>query len=222
MAEHDGFLGRWSQRKAMARQGLAPDTPAPAEPQAPVPQAPPVDVRQARPAQADTPALAPAPPSAAAEPAPPAPLTLDDVAALTPQDDFSPFVTRSVAPEVRNAAMKKLFADPTFNVMDGLDIYIDDYSRPDPLPATLARRLLQAQWPAVVDAPDASVPPAAGPDRGPVDAPPVSESDAEPTDLSEVVPPSNSLPTDAPTGTVHAPSTLADDSAPPDPAEPKP
>jgi hypothetical protein len=39
-----------------------------------------------------------------------------------------------VAPEVKNAAFKKLFADPHFNVMDGLDIYIDDYSKPDPLP----------------------------------------------------------------------------------------
>jgi hypothetical protein len=31
---------------------------------------------------------------------------------------------------VKNAAMKKLFADPHFNVMDRLDIYIDDYSSP--------------------------------------------------------------------------------------------
>jgi hypothetical protein len=30
--------------------------------------------------------------------------------------------------------MRKLFSDPRFNVMDGLDIYIDDYSKPDPMP----------------------------------------------------------------------------------------
>ena len=30
--------------------------------------------------------------------------------------------------------MKKLFSDPHFNVMDGLDTYIDDYGKPDPLP----------------------------------------------------------------------------------------
>ena len=35
---------------------------------------------------------------------------------------------------VKNAALKKLFADPHFNVMDGLDTYIDDYGKPDPIP----------------------------------------------------------------------------------------
>jgi hypothetical protein len=204
MAEHDGFLGRWSQRKAMARQGLAPDTPAPAEPQAPVPQA----------------ALASAPPSAAAEPAPPAPLTLDDVAALTPHDDFSPFVTRSVAPEVRNAAMKKLFADPAFNVMDGLDIYIDDYSRPDPLPASLARRLLQAQWPAVAETPAAPTQPVAELGRRAVDAMP--EPGSEPADLPEVTPASALPQNDVPTGTHRFPSHMVDEATPPVPAEPKP
>ena len=48
-------------------------------------------------------------------------------------------MARDVAPEVRNAAMKKLFADPQFNVMDRLDTYIDDYSLPDPLPASMLR-----------------------------------------------------------------------------------
>ncbi len=45
--------------------------------------------------------------------------------------DFKPFVAKNVAPEVKNAAFKKLFADPHFNVMDGLDTYIDDYSKSD-------------------------------------------------------------------------------------------
>jgi hypothetical protein len=35
---------------------------------------------------------------------------------------------------MRNQAMKKLFTNPHYNVMDGLDIYIDDYGKPDPLP----------------------------------------------------------------------------------------
>jgi hypothetical protein len=46
---------------------------------------------------------------------------------------------RDVAPEVKNAAIKKLFADPHFNVMDGLDTYIDDYSKPDPIPPEMLR-----------------------------------------------------------------------------------
>jgi hypothetical protein len=39
-----------------------------------------------------------------------------------------------VDPGVRREAMKVLMRDPRFNVMDGLDVYIDDYSKPDPLP----------------------------------------------------------------------------------------
>jgi Protein of unknown function (DUF3306) len=37
----------------------------------------------------------------------------------------------------RRAALRKLFADPHFNQMDGLDTYIDDYSQPDPIPAAV-------------------------------------------------------------------------------------
>uniref|UniRef100_B1XTZ3 Uncharacterized protein n=1 Tax=Polynucleobacter necessarius subsp. necessarius (strain STIR1) TaxID=452638 RepID=B1XTZ3_POLNS len=37
-----------------------------------------------------------------------------------------------VDPTVQQAALKEMFTDPHFNVMDGLDIYIDDYSKPDP------------------------------------------------------------------------------------------
>ena len=38
-----------------------------------------------------------------------------------------------------------MFSDPHFNVMDGLDVYIDDYSQPNPLPATMLAGLKQAQ-----------------------------------------------------------------------------
>jgi hypothetical protein len=42
--------------------------------------------------------------------------------------------------------MKKLFADPHYNVMDGLDVYIDDYSRPDPMPEKMLRSLASAKF----------------------------------------------------------------------------
>lgn len=65
--------------------------------------------------------------------------TLEDVARLTRDSDYSSFLAKGVDRDVRRAAMKKLFADPHFNVMDGLDIYIDDYTKPSPLtPAMLA------------------------------------------------------------------------------------
>ena len=125
----DGFLGRWSRRKQDVREGKPVEEPPPP---ALAPQAAP-------PAHAV--AAVPTPPAPAAEP--PAP-TLADAEALTPASDFKPFVSRAVSPEVRNLAMKKLFADPHFNVMDGLDIYIDDYTQPDPLPAGMLRQMASA------------------------------------------------------------------------------
>jgi hypothetical protein len=65
---------------------------------------------------------------------------------LTPGSDFSDFVRDEVPSEVKNAAMKKLFADPHFNVMDGLDVYIDDYSQPDPLAPSMLRQMASAKF----------------------------------------------------------------------------
>lgn len=135
----EGFLGRWARRKQGAREGRPLDEP-PAQAASPatatvVPAAPP---RPGVPQAVET------VPDAPAEAAPPP--TLDDTLQLTPQSDFTPFVARGVAPEVKNAAMKKLFSDPHFNVMDRLDIYIDDYSIPDPLPASMLRKMASAQF----------------------------------------------------------------------------
>ena len=71
------------------------------------------------------------------------------------------FASRAVAPEVRNAAMKKLFTDPHFNVMDGLDIYIDDYTQPDPLPAAMLKQMASAKFMGLVEE-ESEKPPAAG------------------------------------------------------------
>ena len=138
----DGFLGRWSQRKQAQRAGVPLDepptpTPAPVSTLAPIPAI--AEPAPGAPSAVETVAQ-PAP-----EPAPPPP-SLDDARQLTPESDFRPFMARDVAPEVRNAAMKKLFADPQFNVMDRLDTYIDDYSLPDPLPASMLRQMASAQF----------------------------------------------------------------------------
>jgi hypothetical protein len=71
---------------------------------------------------------------------------LADVEQLTPESSYASFVARDVAPEVKNAAMKKLFSDPHFNVMDRMDIYIDDYGIPDPLPAAMLRQMTSAKF----------------------------------------------------------------------------
>ncbi|MBC7622639.1 MAG: DUF3306 domain-containing protein [Aeromicrobium sp.] len=62
------------------------------------------------------------------------PQPLPAIESLTAESNFAPFMAKDVSPDLRNQAMKKLFADPHYNVMDGLDIYIDDYGKPDPLP----------------------------------------------------------------------------------------
>ncbi len=73
------------------------------------------------------------------------PPELPPVDKLTIESDFSGFFHPKVDENLRRAALKKLFSDPRFNVMDGLDVYIDDYSKPDPLPATMLAGLRQAQ-----------------------------------------------------------------------------
>ena len=125
----DGFLGRWSRRKQDERAGLPLDEPVlVVPPQQPAPIAPP-------PAGVDTPVHT----------TEPAPLTLVDAQSLTLQSDFAPFIARGVAPDVKNAALKTLFTDPHFNVMDGLDIYIDDYTKPSPLPLSVLRQMVSAK-----------------------------------------------------------------------------
>ena len=114
----DDFFSRWSSRKQESAQEKKPD---------------------AAPALTD----APVAPTAPAEPLPPP--TLDDVAALNHDADFRRFVAPGVDETVRRSAMKKLFTDPHFNVMDGLDIYIDDYNKFEPLPAAMLAMLEHAK-----------------------------------------------------------------------------
>jgi hypothetical protein len=70
---------------------------------------------------------------------------MTDVAALRDESDFSRFMAKDVDESVRRSAMKKLFSNPHFNVMDGLDIYIDDYGKADPLPPGMLESLLHAK-----------------------------------------------------------------------------
>ncbi|WP_075792112.1 DUF3306 domain-containing protein [Massilia putida] len=116
----EGFLRRWARRKTEVQSGAAP-RPAPAF---------------------DAPTAVPAP----IEEAAPVPLpTMDDVAQLTSDSDFSAFVARGVDAAVRRTALKKLFADPHFNTMDRLDVYIDDYTKPSPVSEAMLASLEHAK-----------------------------------------------------------------------------
>ena len=145
MADDDApFLARWARRKAQARSGVVPAPPAPPAPPAlPVPGFAAPQALAPGPMQPDAsrPSVEPS-----VETPPAAPLTLDDVASLTPASDYSRFVAPGVDAGVSNAAMRKLFTDPHFNVMDRLDIYIDDYGQPDPIPASMLRQMVQAKF----------------------------------------------------------------------------
>ena len=160
MSDGEGFLSRWSRRKAQRSVDAPAERDAPAAGPAAVPEVAKRSVARERldaPAAAQPPAAAPGSPiagSASATPATPANLarpaaaplpTLEDVARLTRESDYAPFVDARVDPQVRNAAMKKLFSDPHFNVMDGLDTYIDDYGKPDPLPLAMIRQMTGAR-----------------------------------------------------------------------------
>lgn len=122
-------LRRWSQRKLAAARTAEPEA-ARAVPAAPVPAPPPA-----------TPAASVA---AATLPAPP--VDLPAVESLSFDSDFSPFLQPKVDEQLRRQALKKLFSDPRFNVMDGLDVYIDDYGKPDPIAPELVRQLVQGRY----------------------------------------------------------------------------
>ena len=146
----DGFLSRWSRRKVSLRDGReglpepAPSATVRAEPVLPnvlslAKEAPALPAPSTSSGRTDR-------GTAHADPAPAAPPpTLDDVAQLTASSDYRRFVAPDATPAVKNAALKKLFTDPHFNVMDGLDTYIDDYGKPDPIPASMLRQMVQSQ-----------------------------------------------------------------------------
>lgn len=118
------FLSRWSRRKLDKTEAAPPATQdAPAGQSAQTSEEPAVEIAA----------------EGTAEPLP-------DVDSLTPESDFTPFMQSSVDPGMKTAALKQLFKDPHFNVMDGLDTYIDDYGKPDPLPEGMLRQMVQSRF----------------------------------------------------------------------------
>ncbi|MBL0141310.1 MAG: DUF3306 domain-containing protein [Betaproteobacteria bacterium] len=125
MAADDNFLSRWSRRKTEARTSPE-DSPA-------------------KPTQA--PATLPAGGAVSSGATVPGDETpLPPVESLTPESDFAPFMAPDVDGNVRRQALKTLFGDPRFNVMDMMDVYVDDYSKPDPLPESWLARMDSVSW----------------------------------------------------------------------------
>ena len=84
-------------------------------------------------------------PPAARQHAEEAPPELPPVDSLTFDSDFGAFLHPKVDEDLKRTALRKLFSDPHFNVMDGLDVYIDDYSISEPIPPEMLAGMKQAQ-----------------------------------------------------------------------------
>jgi len=124
-------LRRWSQRKfEAAREKNAPVTAA-------NPVAAPATAPAPAPASVDVAQTVPAPASAT---------TLPPVESLTIDSDFTPFFQPKVGEALKRQALKQLFRDPQFNVMDGLDVYVGDYSQPDPISPDIVKQMVQGRY----------------------------------------------------------------------------
>jgi hypothetical protein len=118
--EGEGFLRRWARRKNESLHGVEP-APEPASELAP----------------------ASLPPAAAD----PLPAHGRAAGVVQPESDAATAAAaaaaaaRGVDQAVRRSALKKLFADPHFNVMDKLDMYMDDYNVASPVSAEMLASL---------------------------------------------------------------------------------
>lgn len=150
-ATDEPFVQRWARLKARARVDAEP---AAAEPQPATPPA----------VQAP-----PDPGAASAEPT----LPLPDLDLLGGDSDYSAFLQPGVDLLLRRRALRKLFHSPKFNVLDGLDDYMGDYTQfeklGDVVTADMRHQLeraaraafdaLEGERPAAADAVVAAAPP---------------------------------------------------------------
>ena len=124
-----GFsLRRWSRRKLEATREAAPS-----EARSPVA---PANAPAERVPIASTP-VAPGPVNESA---------LPPVESLTSDSDFTAYLQPNVDESVKRQALKKMFTDPRFNVMDGLDVYIDDYTKTVPIPPEVLEQLMKTSF----------------------------------------------------------------------------
>ena len=126
------FLSRWSKRKIEAKRvaaGTATSRNAAALKRSSVPSA-----AESAAVRAGT--------QASAADAPPLP-PIESLRGIA--SEYREFLRADVDEGVRRQALKRLFSDPHFNVMDGLDTYIDDYTKPDPIPEAMLKALKHAQ-----------------------------------------------------------------------------
>jgi hypothetical protein len=129
------FLQRWSRRKQAAQAGVVP-TDAAAEGATQIAA---IDLQRVAQASADRSADRSADADTKHTELP----SLDSLQGL--QSDYLDFMQPKVTQQLKRAALKKLFADPHFNVIDRFEAYSEDYTQADPIPAAMLRGLNQAK-----------------------------------------------------------------------------
>lgn len=138
-SEPESFLARWSRRKRAVEREAEPSVETAAPPVA-------EDLTTETGVKADAasvtgPARAPSSETGdtAEVPLPP----IESLEGL--RSDYTAFFQQPVPEHLRRAALMKLFADPHFNQMDMLDVYVDDYTQFEPLPSAMRMRLPSAR-----------------------------------------------------------------------------
>ena len=128
MRSAGNFLSRWSRRKVEARETDAvPATVVPVPPDR-------ADAVADAPATGDPACAAPA-----AEPLP----SVDSLHGL--EGEYSGFLKPEVDDVLRRSALKKLFSDPHFNVIDVNEAYSGDWATSTPIPAAALAMMEQVK-----------------------------------------------------------------------------
>lgn len=117
----DSFFSRWSRQKSLQRdldqaRDQATTNPTPLAPTRPTPIGEGEDANPLVASEDATQTNQPIP-------------TLEDTASLEVGANVSRFLRDGVSEAVKGAALKKLFADPAYNVISDMDDYVEDYSK---------------------------------------------------------------------------------------------
>jgi hypothetical protein len=130
------FLSRWARLRRAAREGDSTAT----EPSAESPAS-----AEAAPVHGD-------PPPDEEAPAGTSPAKLPSLDSLTEDSDFGAFMAEGVSPELRRQALRKMFRNPKYHVVDPLDPFRADFAAFTALGSTIttdmkyhAERLLREQ-----------------------------------------------------------------------------
>ena len=107
-SEQGGVLSRWSRRKQQAEAASRREEVTLPEPPAEITNELVAKTENEQPVLTDA--------------------DMPPIESLSENSDFSGFMSSGVSDKLRNLALRKMFAAPSFNIRDGLDEYDEDYT----------------------------------------------------------------------------------------------